>query len=351
MADDFPSFAAADFPDGIALSALTRAPFSLVITDSWQDDNPIVYVNRAFTDVTGYGDNSALGRNCRFLQGDLTSREAVQRLRDAIAGGDNVTVELVNYRADGSPFRNRLMIAPLVSEGAEQEDEGEPRYFLGVQMARRMEEETAEGRADTLDRALSEVQHRVKNHLAMIVGMIRLQARQDGADGKPAGGYDALSRRIEALQLLYAEITEASAADGPVPLGAYLSRMGAAIAKIDGRPGVRFDIETLHVEAPFQTATHLGLLISEVLTNAFQHAFEGRSQGRVALRMEQREGRLCIVVSDDGNGLGEDVEWPQQGSLGSRIVHGLQADLGAELTVDTGDGGTTVTLLLPEDAP
>ncbi|MGR3542560.1 MAG: PAS domain-containing protein [Hasllibacter sp.] len=338
------------FPEGIALSALTRAPFSLVLTDASQEDNPIVYVNGAFSEVTGYGANSALGRNCRFLQGEQTDPEVVAELRKAIEEGREVTVELVNYRADGSPFRNRLMIAPLTGDD-EGATNGRPRFFLGVQMARGMHEKSDRDRAKALDRALSEVQHRVKNHLSMIVSMIRLQARQDAAQGEGDRSYDALSRRIEALQLLYEEITkaDAEAQDEPVDLGAYLSRVAAAISRIDGRPGVRCDVTTVRASVGFQVATQVGLLVSEVLTNALQHAFQGREHGLVSLRMEEMaDGALRIVVSDDGTGIPEGQEWPEKGSLGSRIVSGLVSDLKVDLDLKTGDEGTVVALTLPE---
>jgi PAS domain S-box-containing protein len=66
--------------DGMALQILARAPFSIVLTDPTVDDNPIVYVNDAFERATGYSRAGAIGRNCRFLQGEETDRRAVQRL-------------------------------------------------------------------------------------------------------------------------------------------------------------------------------------------------------------------------------------------------------------------------------
>ena len=80
---------------------------------------------------------------------------------------------------------------------------------------------------------LAEVQHRVKNHLAMIVSMIRLQARSSEA----AEDFTVLARRIEALQLLYQELSEtgvASTGRDEVPLGAYVSRIAAAVGHLDG---------------------------------------------------------------------------------------------------------------------
>jgi PAS domain S-box-containing protein len=90
------------------------------------DDQPIVYLNDAFVELTGYDREAALGRNCRFLQGEATDPEAVAELRAAVDEGGTATVVLRNYRADGTPFWNRVSIMP-VREG------GEVTHFVGFQ--------------------------------------------------------------------------------------------------------------------------------------------------------------------------------------------------------------------------
>jgi len=79
--------------------------------------------------LTGYGREEILGRNCRFLRGERTEPAQTEMLRNAIAAMQPVMVELINYRKDGTPFRNAVMVAPLFDE------EGELAYFLGSQMA------------------------------------------------------------------------------------------------------------------------------------------------------------------------------------------------------------------------
>ncbi|NND08815.1 MAG: SpoIIE family protein phosphatase [Saprospiraceae bacterium] len=76
-------------------------------------DRPLIFVNQGFQTLTGYSRKEAMGRNCRFLQGDATDPLSVQALREAIAKGESCTVELINYRKDGTPFWNRLSITPI----------------------------------------------------------------------------------------------------------------------------------------------------------------------------------------------------------------------------------------------
>lgn len=110
-------------------SLIANSNVAAVVSDPRLPDNPIVACNAAFMALTGYERAEILGRNCRFLRGAGTEPEQTQILRDAVAQRRPVMVELTNYRKDGSPFRNAVMIAPLFG------DDGNLLYFLGSQMA------------------------------------------------------------------------------------------------------------------------------------------------------------------------------------------------------------------------
>lgn len=96
--------------------AMNEAPIGIVITDPTAPDNPLVYVNEHFEIITGYPRDEILGRNCRFLQGERTRSERVDRIRTAVENEEHVEVVLRNYRKDGNEFWNRLTIAPVKDE-------------------------------------------------------------------------------------------------------------------------------------------------------------------------------------------------------------------------------------------
>jgi len=105
---------------------MTRMP--MVITDPNQDDNPIVFANGAFFDLTGYKEEQVLGRNCRFLQGPDTDRATVAEVRRALREERAVAVDVLNYKADGEPFWNALFIGPIFDQ------HGKLLYFFASQM-------------------------------------------------------------------------------------------------------------------------------------------------------------------------------------------------------------------------
>ena len=104
----------------------TRMP--MIITDPRQPDNPIVFSNDAFLKLTGYGRDELLGRNCRFLQGPDTDQAKVREVRDAIEQNRDVSVDLLNYRKDGSTFWNALYISPVADE------QGNVHFFFASQL-------------------------------------------------------------------------------------------------------------------------------------------------------------------------------------------------------------------------
>lgn len=114
-------------PASLLERALAAAGEGIVIADARLPDMPLIYVNAAFEEVTGYSRAEALGRNCRFLQGPGTDPGALAQIRRAIAERRAVVVELLNYRKDGTPFWNRLTITPVFDAG------GEVTHFIGVQ--------------------------------------------------------------------------------------------------------------------------------------------------------------------------------------------------------------------------
>ena len=96
--------------------AIDDANVSITLADPSQIDDPLVYVNDAFEQTTGYPSEETLGRNCRFLQGEATDPEKVATLREAIDNEEPVSVELRNYRRDGTEFWNRLTVTPIYDD-------------------------------------------------------------------------------------------------------------------------------------------------------------------------------------------------------------------------------------------
>lgn len=95
---------------------LDEVPFGLTVSSPAYQDNPIVYANRTLRRMTGYSLSDLVGENPRLLQGPDTEPGPVDDLREALDIWEPVTVELLNYRADGSRFENRVSLVPVPDE-------------------------------------------------------------------------------------------------------------------------------------------------------------------------------------------------------------------------------------------
>ncbi|MGB5402517.1 MAG: PAS domain S-box protein [Robiginitalea sp.] len=107
--------------------ALEAAGNGIIIVDAILPDLPIIYSNKAFTEITQYSAEESIGKNCRFLQGPQTDPEKVRQIREALEHGTQCRVELRNYRKDGSLFWNELTITPI------RDHAGALTHFIGVQ--------------------------------------------------------------------------------------------------------------------------------------------------------------------------------------------------------------------------
>ena len=107
--------------------ALAAAAEGITIADIREPDQPLIYANEGFERLTLYSVDEVLGRNCRFLQGADTDPEVVREIRSAIAEKRECTVEILNYRKDGTRFWNRLSLTPV------RDPEGRTTHYIGVQ--------------------------------------------------------------------------------------------------------------------------------------------------------------------------------------------------------------------------
>jgi PAS domain S-box-containing protein len=114
--------------DRSVVKSVESSPISMVITNPLRPDNPIEIANEAFCRLTGYAEREIVGRNCRFLAGENTEPSVTNQIRSAVQSRRPVLVDILNYRRDGTAFRNGVMIAPLFDA------EGKLTHFLGSQV-------------------------------------------------------------------------------------------------------------------------------------------------------------------------------------------------------------------------
>lgn len=333
----------------------TRMP--MVITDPSQTDNPIVFCNVAFQELTGYARDEIIGRNCRFLQGPDTDRASVDKVRKAVSEGHDVDVDLLNYRKDGTTFWNALYMSPV------RDNAGVIRFFFASQLdvtdrveaqqiindqkslvEREVERRTADLRAalDAKTLLLHEVDHRVKNNLTMIGSLLRLQVRTID-DQAIAAKLDSMLERVDALAVVHRQLYQ-SEDIARFDIGTFAQSLATDVIGSSGRTDIHLVIEAQPMFIEAANASALGLILNEILTNAIKHAFANGRPGQLTLRVDSIEGRGVISICDDGPGLPSTIRTK---SIGTSLITRLARQAQAEATWSDNRPGTCVTITFP----
>lgn len=197
------------------------------------------------------------------------------------------------------------------------------------------------------DLLMKELHHRTGNNLALIVALIRMSKVQAEL-GETKQVLGELETRVASLAKAH-ELMQRAANAGTIPAEDLLREVAQNAEKAFNAENLRVDIsvdcDVMQVEG--RIAVDIGLIVGELITNAYKHAFTDRCEGAIAVRLTEVGGELLLSVSDDGVGLGPDAPRPERSdSLGWRLIRTLNFQHGGSLTVD-GAEGLTVSIRFP----
>ena len=229
--------------DEVFFAAVEQAGLPMVVTDPRQAGNPIVFANAAFVQMTGYPLDQVLGRNCSFMQGPETDPETVGAIGRALRERARVTVELLNYRSDGTPFWNALHISPVFGP------DGELLYFFGSQLdvTRQRAAEAAWHRAQKMEavgQLTSGIAHDFNNLLMVIAGNLELIEKSDSPERRQrlaSRMREAVSRAQRLTRQLLAFSRRQQLDRRTVDLNALVAASGGLADRTLG-PGIRLDV-------------------------------------------------------------------------------------------------------------
>ncbi|NKE46307.1 PAS domain-containing protein [Roseomonas frigidaquae] len=359
----------------LLLATIDACPLSITVSDMTRPDAPLIYANRRFLEITGYQADEVIGHNCRFLQGPGTDRTAVERIRGAIARGEQTELRLLNYTRAGEPFLNNLMLSPLRDEA------GALSAYLGLQEdvtleAARSEAEAQRQKMEALGRMMGGVAHEVNNMLQPIALLAQHLLDAGLAQGEAREHVEVvLDCSLKARQIIGDLLTFSRPATRLAQRHAAAALMQDALRLV--RPALPAGIalvvqirETLPDVAIERTV--FAQIVLNLATNA---AAAMQGSGRLSVTVEPMPsalpieapslaGGLRIRVIDTGCGMDRvtldrafepffTTKPVGQGTgLGLPMVYGLVREAGGSITLQSQPGiGTAVTILLPPAPP
>ena len=324
---------------------LDHIPIAIVISKLLRNEDRIVYANKAYVGLTGQTCEEVRGKrwtalDCFTLEDEPTIRfsEALLKNEDFVGTFKrelpSTLVEAFSGTIDSDDAGKKYHIVALIDVSEREKTQRE-------QFAQRLRDK---------DMLLKELQHRVKNNLQLITALIRLEARNQRSGDQV--NLDRLRGRIESLQLLYKDLS----ADGfgkVVDLGHYISQIASAVMHTYAVEGIRLDLKVDYAPASINIAMPIGLLVNELLTNAFKYAFAGKPGGIITVRcLLDDDGRCHVVVADDGIGFADGATWPAEGKLGALILQSLKENVKTKIEVESAPfNGTRVTISFAYNGP
>jgi PAS domain S-box-containing protein len=325
---------------------LDHIPIPIVISKLLQQEQRIVYANKSYEGLIARPRTEIVGKGWSILDSFSLEDEPERKFSDVLSKRDDFIGTFKREHPE-------LLVAEVYSSLIENEDTGKTYRIVAlidITEREKAQREEIDRRLRDKDMLLRELQHRVKNNLQLITALIRLDARlhQKG----DMINLDKLAGRIEALQLLYRDMTT-EALGQAVDLGHYVSQIASGVMRTYAVDGIRLDLKVDYAPVPINIAMPIGLLVNELLTNAFKYAFNGRETGVLTVRcLHEEENRYRVVVADDGLGLPEGGTWPVPGKLGALILQTLRENVITEFNVDSARGkGMRVTITLFHRAP
>lgn len=189
---------------------------------------------------------------------------------------------------------------------------------------------------------LKEIHHRVKNNLAVISGLLFMQAENLESEDMKQVLYDS-EIRIRSMAMIHEKLYHHDMYSG-IEFGSYIKDLVKTIENtyLNGDSNIKVNLNTPPTYIDLNRAMPCALIVNEALSNAYKHAFKGLDKGEIWIDFMQQEGTYRMVIRDNGNGLPTDYKPELATSLGMTLIHGLVRQLGSTLDIDT-NGGTQLS--------
>jgi PAS domain S-box-containing protein len=304
-------------------------------------ENKLLFVNEAFLETYGYRELDIIGKSISIVTCDkkISDQEV---LKATLKGGWQG--ERMNRKRDGTEF------PVFLSTSVVHNEQGQPIALVGVASditeRQRAEEQL---RASLIEKEvlIKETHHRVKNNLQVISSLLNLQSELI-IDPRDKVLFDESQSRIKSMALIHEQLYRSRSLSA-IDFKEYVQMLSTEMMRSYAKEGISLEQDVADIQFSLDVAIPCGLIINELLSNALKHAFSGREEGRINIRLTfDGDNTFNLVVNDNGIGLPDNVNVQNTTSLGFQLIITLTNQLQGKINIER-KAGTTISISFPKE--
>jgi len=309
-----------------------KAPGALLMVDK---QNRVKKVNQSFEELFGYSEQELLGQDIDSLIVSEDEFDSVPRMPGNGFREGKFYKNVVRYTKEGEPRDILLGAIPVFLDD-------EPIAGFGIYIDITEQKENQRKLQQSLEEKqvlLEEIHHRVKNNLAIISGFLQLQTFEI-EDKKTKEVLNDSQMRIQSIAIVH-EMLYQSEDFANISFEEYVKQLVETVKNTLPFEHQHIDIEINagNVSLDINQAIPCAILINELVTNSFKHAFEGKDSGTICINLQRVRNNISVEVKDDGVGLPDEFSIENNASIGMNLIKTLTDQLDGKLEINNEEGG------------
>jgi|GEM_PF-354063 len=318
-----------------------KAPAAIVMVGP---DNKVQSLNESFERLFGYTEDELIGKDIDQAIVPEPEYENAPKMPLNNYAMDSFQREAKRITKDGDLIDTYVAGIPVYVDDRPLAGFG---MYIDITEQKKYEEEIYNSLQEK-QVLLQEIHHRVKNNLAVVSGLIQLQMYET-EDPVIKETLMESESRIQTMALIHEKLYRSKSLSH-ISCDSYIGELVETIRRtsVDNDKNISVNTDIEEVELNIDQAVPFALLINEAVTNSFKHAFDGRDEGRIQIKIYSKGGKLYAELGDNGVGLPEDFSPKTMDSLGMTLIQNFAKQLEADWEIGS-DDGTYINLSFPLD--
>jgi len=314
-----------------------NAPIPISLMDKRQE---IRQINDAFTETFGYETPEVQGIDIDKLIVPEEEKETALGISNTIFEGKTAHHSGKRLAKDGNLVDVLIYGVPVIVNGKTVAIFG---IYVDITDRKQAEEKVKKSLKEK-EVLLAEIHHRVKNNLAVITGLLELQAYNTNSE-EAKDVLEESQMRVNSIALIHEKLYQNKNLS-EISFDVYLEQLTDVIISSlhTTQTEVKINIDADPVKLTVNQAIPCGLILNEIVTNAHKHAFDGREHGKIDISLKQDGDDITLKIKDDGAGLPADIEVNNPNSLGLKLIDTLSTQLSGTAEFRNADPGTEFIL-------